>query len=81
MFLKLAGLEIHFTKDIYTCVTCNKAVCMMKCEGTSTVCTRWGCLIVSKVNQGHTSDRGVPQTGLRDAGTNDASVPIHRSEE
>ena len=81
MFTKIGKIEAHLTKDLYTCGVCDRSVCMSKCDGTLTVCTRWGTLIVSKINKGSTPNRRVQEVGLRDASADDVGVPVHRSKE
>lgn len=81
MFIKLGKIEAHLTKDLYTCEVCEKTVCMSKCGSTSTICTKWGTLIVSKINEGDTPNRRVQEVGLGDASADDVGVSIHRSEE
>lgn len=78
MFFKLLNMEVYAGRCLFPCTDCNKAVCALKDKDDLVICFKGkGKLVVSRVNQGRTTNRRVQETRLGDASTNDDGVLVY----
>ena len=78
--MRIWKYDVAYHRSFYTCETCTHGVCGCLAEDAFLVCNkRIGTVIVSRIDKSDKIHRGIQETGLGDASSDDANVVAYRT--